>query len=91
MVLVECNRQLDPAEYECILLLLHRLVEIPLARIHGIQTEIGTDYPEFACLSVFSASYTDARFVRSYSKDKGPSTVVEDMMLRSFADIPSIV
>jgi len=90
IVLSECRRSLDRAEYMCFYLLIERMVETPMNKPTGIQTYIGDDYREFSTLSVFSASYTDRKFVREYHGLKCPSTVVEYMMLRSFGSLPSI-
>ena len=48
IVLVECRRTLDIAEYECLMLLLCEIVKAPLSKPIGIQTIIGSDYPEFS-------------------------------------------
>ena len=70
--------------------MIDKAVEIPMNKPTGIQIYIGNDYREFSTLSVFSASYTDRKFVRFYHEFKCPSTVIEYMMLRSFKSLPSI-
>jgi len=91
IVLLECRRSLDIAEHRCLVLLLREIVKAPLKRAIGIQTVIGSDYPEFSPFAVFSLSYVDAKFARSYVAYKTPSTVAEHMLIRYFHNIPSIM
>jgi hypothetical protein len=91
IVLVECRRTLDIAEYECLVLLLYDIVKTTLKTPIGIQTVIGLDYPEFSSFAVFSASYVDMKFARSYGAYKSPCTVAEHMLIRHFEGVPSIV
>lgn len=91
IVLVECRRHLDVAEYNCLTLLLCEIVRSPLDKPIGIQTIVGCDYSEFSPFAVFSASFVDPRFAKSYGTYKRPSTVAEYMLLRHFQDIPSIL
>lgn len=91
IVLIECRRQLDIAEYNCLTLLLCEIVKFPLHEPMGIQTIVGHDYSEFSPFTVFSASFVDPRFIKSYGTNKRPSTIAEYMFLRHFQDIPSIL
>ena len=50
MVVYECRRQLDEAEYNCLVLLIRYVVEHPMDTNTGIATKIGTDYPEMSTL-----------------------------------------
>ena len=91
IVLVECRRSLDVAEYHCLVLLLCEMVKAPLSRPMGIQTTVGSDYPEFSPFTVFSASYVDTKFVQTYGAYKTPVAIAEHMLIRHFHNIPSIV
>lgn len=53
IVLVECRRTLDIAEYECLILLLSEMVKTTINKPIDIQTVIGLDYPEFSPFTVF--------------------------------------
>jgi hypothetical protein len=91
IVLIECNKRLDEAERTCLMLLLSNMTAKPMISPIGIQTVIGSDYEEFAPLTVFSASYVHPKFSHHYTSHKAPSTVSESMFIRQFANIPSLV
>ena len=91
IVLLECRQHLDPAEYECTLLLLSFIVSKVMDTPSGIQTTIDSMYPEFSTITVFGALYVDQKFIKGYNVDKAPSSITEYMMLRSFQGIPSIM
>ena len=90
IVLVECRRTLDIAEYHCLVLLLSQIASTPLHKPMGTETTIGTDYLEFSVFTVFSASYVDPKFAQTYDAYKVPVTIAEHMLLRYFHNTPSI-
>ena len=55
-----CN--LVQRKHHCLVLLMESIVREPLEDPIGIQTVIGSQYPEFSHFTMFSLSFVDAKF-----------------------------
>jgi hypothetical protein len=90
MVYMECRCSFDKAEYECLIALIMFITSMTLTPDVGIETNINRFYGEFSTVPRWNMCYPDRMYMTSSSLTKTGTTLVEHMMLGTFADIRSI-
>jgi hypothetical protein len=90
MVSIECNRTFDPAEHECLVMLLLFLCSSNPTIHTGIATDTSVYYGEFSTICRWNACYVSDKYLASNTVPRYPSTLIECMMLGDHSSIPSI-
>jgi hypothetical protein len=90
MVSLECNRTFDPAEYECLVMLLTFLCSSKPSLKTGVAVDTNTYYGEFSTIPRCNMCYVSNKYLKMSPVPRSPSTLVEFMMLGSCYAVSSI-